>query len=65
MNQQLKQPHIRAVPMTLFPTLGSLQEVVDMANSQLPLANKNVLLSILMSYHNTLLLQQIKEKSWA
>lgn len=63
MNQQTNKPHIRAVPMTLFPTLGSLQEVVDMASSQLPLANKNTVLSVLMTYHNTLLLQQLKDKS--
>jgi hypothetical protein len=58
------QPHLRAVPMTLFPTLGSLQEVIDMADSQLPLASKNTVISILMTYHNTLLLTQVKEKSW-
>ena len=62
MSKEIKTA-LRAVPMTLFPTLGSLQEVVDMATAQLPLANKNTVQSVLMTYHNTLLLQQIREKS--
>jgi len=52
---QQGQPHIRAVPMALFDTASSLQEVVDWADSQLPISNKNTLLSVLMVYHNTLL----------
>lgn len=49
------QPHIRAAPMALFPTLGSLQEVVDLAESKLPITSKNEVLALLMTYHNTLL----------
>lgn len=49
------QPPLRAVPMVLFPTMGSLQEVVDYADSQLPVLNKNDLCSLLFTYHNTLL----------
>lgn len=49
------QPPILAVPMTLFPTLGSLQEVVDFADSKLPITDKNEIFSLLMTYHNTLL----------
>lgn len=41
--------------MGLFPTLGSLQEVVDLAKSKLPIADENEMFSLLMSYHNTLL----------
>lgn len=54
---QLKdvQPHIRAVPMALFPTMGSLQEVVDFADSKLPITTHNELVSILSVYQNTLL----------
>lgn len=48
-------PTLRAVPMILFPTMGSLQEVVDYADSKLPIINKNDLCSLLMVYHNTLL----------
>jgi hypothetical protein len=49
------QPPILAVHMGLFPTLGSLQEVVDLANSMLPITSKNDMFSLLMTYHNTLL----------
>lgn len=49
------QPQLRAAPMGLFPTLGSLQEVVDFADSKLPITDKNDLFSLLMTYHNTLL----------
>jgi hypothetical protein len=49
------QPPLRAVPMVVFPTMGTLQEVVDYADSQLPVMNKNTLCSILFIYHNTLL----------
>lgn len=49
------QPPLRAVPMALFPTMGSLQEVVDYADSQLPVMSKNDLCALLFTYHNTLL----------
>jgi len=32
---------LRAVPMNIFSTLGSLQEVIDLAESRLPITNKN------------------------
>jgi hypothetical protein len=43
--------------MALFPTLGSLQEVVDFADSKLPITDRNDMFSLLMTYHNTLLKQ--------
>lgn len=49
------QPQLRAVPMTLFPTFGSLQEVIDYSKSKLPITDENELFSLLMTYHNTLL----------
>lgn len=49
------QPPLRAVPMVLFPTMGSLQEVVDYADSKLPVISRNELCSLLFIYHNTLL----------
>lgn len=52
---RMQQPPLRAVHMALFPTLGSLQEVVDFSESKLPITDKNELLSLLMTYHNTLL----------
>jgi hypothetical protein len=41
--------------MSLFPTLGTLQEVADLADSKLPITSKNELFSLLATYHNTLL----------
>lgn len=55
MNQLNQQPGLRPVPMTVFPTMGSLQEVIDLANAQLPISDPNVLFSLLATYHNTLL----------
>lgn len=52
-----QQPPLRAVHMGLFPTLGSLQEVVDFSESKLPITDKNEMFSLLMTYHNTLLKQ--------
>lgn len=49
------QPQLRAAPMGLFPTMGSLQEVIDFADSKLPITDKNDLFTLLMTYHNTLL----------
>lgn len=34
-----------------------MQEVLDLADSNLPITNKNNLFSLLMTYHNTLLSQ--------
>lgn len=42
-------------PMPLYPTYNSLNEVIALANSKIPIGNKNEVYSILCSYHNTLL----------
>lgn len=42
-------------PMPLFPTMDSLQDVIDYGVAKLPIDSKNDLYSLLMSYHNTLL----------
>ena len=49
------QPPLRAVHIGLFPTMGSLQDVVDLADSKLPITSRNEVISLLMTYHNTLL----------
>jgi len=49
------KPPLNAAPMGLFPTMGSLQEVVDFAESKLPITHKNELTSLLMIWQNTLL----------
>lgn len=50
-----QQPPLRAVPMGLFPTMGSLQEVLDYAETKVPVTSRNDLYALLMTYHNTLL----------
>ena len=50
-----KTAALRAVAMGLFPTMNSLQEVMDYAESRIPISSKNELTGILMMYHNTLL----------
>lgn len=51
------QPPFRAVPMPVFPTMGSINEVVELAESKLPITDKNELFSLLMTFQNTLLKQ--------
>lgn len=46
---------IPAAPLTLYPTLNTLQEVMDLAHSQVPIHHKNQITSLLFTYHNTLL----------
>ncbi len=43
------------IPMNIYPTLGSVQEVVELANSKLPVVSQNEMYALLMTYHNTLL----------
>lgn len=52
-----KRPHtaLRAVPMTLFPTADNLDQVIAAASSELPITDQNQLITVLMTYHNTLL----------
>lgn len=57
-----KQAGLRPVPMSIYPTMGSLQEVIDFAKAQLPITNENTLMSIIGSYHNSLL-KVINEKT--
>ena len=41
--------------MNLFPTLDSLQEAVNLAESKVPVVSRNEMYSLLMTYHNSLL----------
>jgi hypothetical protein len=50
-----KQGTVPVLPMSLFATMGSLQEVIDHAKAQLPIVNENQLMTIIGAYHNTLL----------
>ena len=51
------QPQLRAVPMNLFPVMNSLDEVVELAKSKLPMESHNEIHCLLMTYHNSLLNQ--------
>lgn len=51
------QPILRSTVMGLFPTMQSLQSVVDLAVSQLPITTPNAVNALLMTYHNSLLYQ--------
>ena len=48
-------PAIKAQNMSLFPTLDSLQDVIELGESKLPITNKTDLFILLMVYNNTLL----------
>lgn len=41
--------------MGVYPTLDKLQDVIDLAQSMLPIAKPNDMAAILYTYHNTLL----------
>lgn len=41
--------------MEVFPTAGSLKEVVETGFAILPITDPNALYALLMTYHNTLL----------
>lgn len=60
--QGFVQPGLRPVRMTLFPTMDSLDAVIDLGISQLPINTPNALVGILMTYHNSLL-KQIEESN--
>ena len=53
---------IQAVTMPMFPRAETLQGAVDLAESQLPITDKNDLFILLMVYHNTLLDQYKRGK---
>ena len=51
---------LRGVPpvvMSLYPTLNSLEEVYELADSSLPILTKNTLRALLGTFQNTLLKQ--------
>ena len=49
-----KEQETKTVPdKSIFPTMGSIQEVIDLAESKLPITNKNELHSLLMTMSNT------------
>lgn len=57
MAHSTQQPPLRAVPMTLFPSMDNLDQAVSYCKSQLPIEDQSKLFGLLMVYHNTLLNQ--------
>lgn len=56
MKSQYKSlPPIQAVSMSLFPTMNSLNEVMALGESKLPITDFNDLYILIMTYHNTLI----------
>lgn len=53
---------LRAVPMSVFPTLTSLDEAMNTALAATPVVSKNEMRTLIMSYHNTLLAELNKTK---
>lgn len=51
MNKEQKEKTVS--DKSIFPTMGSIQEVIDLAESKLPITNKNELHSLLMTMSNT------------
>lgn len=51
------KPQLNVAPMPLFPTLDSLEAVIELGLSQLPINTPNALVCLLMTYHNSLLKQ--------
>lgn len=50
-----KQDALRALPMGLYPTMESIQEVINLAESKLPITDSNEMYSLLMTFQNTLI----------
>ena len=46
---------LKPVIQNLYPTCETLEQVIALANSKIPIGNKNEVYSVLMTYHNTLL----------
>lgn len=46
---------IKPAPMPLYPTMGSMNSVIDLAVSQMPGVPINTIMTLFMTYHNTLL----------
>jgi len=61
-SKKFEQLELFPETMPIFPVLDSLQEVINLAESQLPITDKNALVAILMTFQNTLI-KVIHEKN--
>ena len=48
---------LRTQQMSLFPTLSSVKEAIELMEAKLPITNKNELYALLMTFQNTVLAQ--------
>jgi hypothetical protein len=53
----VSQPDVSLTPVSIYPTLDSLKDVLDYADSKLPITSRNEITSILFIMQNTLLAQ--------
>lgn len=63
LEEELLKVVIKPEHLSMFPTMTSLEACVDMATVQLPINDKNSLLWILYTYHNTLLATIAKKEA--
>lgn len=42
-------------PQTVYPTMDSINEVIELASSKVPLTKRNEMYALLMTFQNTLL----------
>lgn len=54
---------IAPVPNPMFPTRSTLGQAISSATAQLPVRTHNQMVTILMTYHNTLLATLAEESS--
>jgi hypothetical protein len=55
MKPLLNKPPLRAVHMSLFPAMDSLDEAMNYCCAQLPVQDRQKLVTLLMIYQNTLI----------
>lgn len=60
-NVQIDHSALRAVKSGLFPTLDSLEAAINNGMAQLPIETPNQLMSVLMTFQNTLI-QQLQDQ---
>lgn len=54
----MPRPVIEPVHQPMYPTLPSLQDCVAYAQSEMPSIDRNTILRVLGTYHNTLIARQ-------
>jgi hypothetical protein len=42
-------------PQTIYPTMDSINEVIELASSKVPVTKRNEMYALLMTFQNTLL----------